>query len=153
MSSTTTPIPLSFATVSVGTPSDPLERKLKHISTADFQAIELGFPDLVSFASYFHSREIAENDYESLCSAGREVKKLCVKYGLGIMLLQPFSNFEGWEEGSEERKEAFERAKGWIEIMKCVGCDMLQVRLSLISPPPFPSLLPTFLHPYPQKQK
>ena len=43
------------------------------------------------------------------------------------MMLQPFANFEGWKEGSTERKEAFERAEGWIRIMKALSTDMLQV--------------------------
>lgn len=120
-------IPLSFASVSVGTPDDLLEEKLKAISSAGFQAIELGFPDLQSFASKFHKKEIKVDDYESLCSAGEEVKKLCQKNGLGIMMLQPFSNFEGWPAESKERKDAFSRAKGWIKVMQAVGTDMLQV--------------------------
>jgi hypothetical protein len=36
-------IPISFASVSVGTPGDSLPIKVKAISTAGFQAIELGF--------------------------------------------------------------------------------------------------------------
>ncbi|KAH7417386.1 xylose isomerase-like protein [Cadophora sp. MPI-SDFR-AT-0126] len=120
-------IPLSFASVSVGSSSSPLEAKLSAISKSQFSAIELGFPDLLSFASTFHKNEIAEDDYDSLCSAGEEVKNLCQKYGLGIMMLQPFANFEGWEKGSKEREDAFERAKGWIRIMQAVGTDMLQV--------------------------
>ncbi|PQE31088.1 3-dehydroshikimate dehydratase protein [Rutstroemia sp. NJR-2017a WRK4] len=120
-------IPTSFATVSVGTSDTPLPDKLSAISKAGFQAIELGFPDLLSFASTFHKKEIQENDYDSLCSAGQEVKKLCEQNKLQIMMLQPFSNFEGWPEGSDERKDAFERARGWIKIMGAVGTDMLQV--------------------------
>lgn len=120
-------IPTSFATVSVGTTSTPLPAKLSAISSAGFTAIELGFPDLVSFASTFHKKQIKENDYDSLCTAGTEVKTLCEKYNLGIMMLQPFSNFEGWPKGSNERKDAFERARGWIRVMGAVGTDMLQV--------------------------
>ena len=44
----------------------------------------------------------------------------------------------GWPEGSKEREDAFSRAKGWIEIMKAVGTDMLQACLSLPKPP-FPA--------------
>ncbi|KAJ5894138.1 hypothetical protein N7495_005829 [Penicillium taxi] len=43
------------------------------------------------------------------------------------MMLQPFANFEGWPKDSVKREEAFTRAKGWIEIMKAVGTDLLQV--------------------------
>lgn len=120
-------IPTSFATVSVGTPDDNLADKLKAISKAGFSAVELGFPDLVSFASKHHGKEIAEDDYDNLCSAGKEVAKLCEKNKLGIMMLQPFANFEGWSKGSDERKDAFDRANGWIRIMQAVGTDMLQV--------------------------
>ncbi len=119
--------PPVIASVSVGTPDDPLEDKLKAISSAGFTAIELGFPDLLSFAKTFHNKEMKEDDYGNLYKAGIEVKALCKKHNLRIMMLQPFSNFEGWEPGSKERGEAFERARGWIEIMHAVGTDMLQV--------------------------
>lgn len=127
-------LPISFATVSVGRPSDPFEDKLAAISGAGFRGIELGFPDLVSFASKFHKKEIEEDDYDRLCSAGSEVAALCKKYNLEIIMLQPFSNFEGWERGSKERSRAFSRAKGWIRIMQAVGTDMLQVRIVFFSP-------------------
>lgn len=120
-------IPVSFATVSVGTTEDSLEEKLQAISAAGFTAIELGFPDLLAFAQKQLGKEIEEDDFESLCSAGKDVKELCSKYELGIMMLQPFANFEGWPAGSKEREDAFSRAKGWIQIMQAVGTDMLQV--------------------------
>lgn len=124
-------IPTSIASVSLGTPNDPLPDKIKAISAAGFQAIELGFPDLVSFASSYHKREIKEDDYENLCFAGVAVRKLCAANKLGIMMLQPFANFEGWPEGSKERTDAFERAKGWIKVMQAVGTNMLQVCIIL----------------------
>ncbi len=43
------------------------------------------------------------------------------------MMLQPFSNFEGWSKGSKERADAFVRAKGWMRIMEALGTDMLLV--------------------------
>jgi hypothetical protein len=75
-------IPTFFATVSVGTPNDPLELKLKAISSARFQAIKLGFPDFLSFASSHSKKEINDNDFKILCGAGKEVKKLCEKSSL-----------------------------------------------------------------------
>jgi len=59
--------------------------------------------------------------------AGHQVATICEKYNLEIVMLQPLSNFEGWEPGSKERSEAFSRAKGWIKIMQAVGTSMLQV--------------------------
>ena len=120
-------IPACYATVSVGTPNDPLHKKLKAISAAGFQGIELAFPDLLSFASQNLDADVGAQDFDILCEAGQEVKRMCEELVLEIVMLQPFSNFEGWEPQSEERKDAFTRAKGWIRIMEAVGTDMLQV--------------------------
>ena len=120
-------IPVSYATCSIGKPTDPLPKKLKAISGAGFSGIELAFPDLLEFAKSHTGKEVEPSDYTSLCTAARDVKKLCDEQGLKIMMLQPFANFEGWERGSEESEDAFERAAGWINIMKAAGTDMLQV--------------------------
>lgn len=120
-------IPTSFATASLGAPTDSLEAKLSAIASAGYQGIEFGFPDLVSFASTKLGKEIKEDDYDSLCKAGEEVRKLCGKHKLRIMMLQPLARFEGWKKGSDERKASFARAEGWIRVMQSLGTDMLQV--------------------------
>jgi len=120
-------IPTCYATVSIGTPSYPLDEKLKAIASAGFQGIELGFPDLLSFASKKFDRAIGPQEFDRLCDAGQEVRSMCKELGLKIVMLQPFANFEGWEPQSEDREDAFRRAKGWIRIMEAVGTDMLQV--------------------------
>lgn len=120
-------IPVSYATCSIGKTTDPLDKKLKAISGAGFSGIELSFPDLLQFANKSLGKEVKDDDYASLCTAAKEVKKMCDDLGLKIMMLQPFANFEGWERGSKESEDAFERAAGWINIMKAAGTDMLQV--------------------------
>ncbi|KAK0515080.1 hypothetical protein JMJ35_002459 [Cladonia borealis] len=120
-------IPTCYATVSVGTPNHNLEEKLKAIAGAGFQGIELGFPDLLSFASKNLGRDVGPQEFDILCNSGLEVKRICTELGLKIVMLQPFSNFEGWKPQSAERKDAYKRAKGWIKIMEALGTDMLQV--------------------------
>ena len=131
-------IPTSYATVSIGNkPDHTLPKKLEAISAAGFTGIELGFPDLLTFATQ-HLRPgqqqdanspqaIKADDYDNLCAAARVLKSMTDAMGLKIMMLQPFSNFEGWAEGSEERKDAWKRAEGWMRIMEAAGTDMLQV--------------------------
>ena len=120
-------IPTCYATVSIGTPEHNLNHKLEAIASAGFQGIELGFPDLLSFASRYFHKQIQPQDFDALCRAGSEIKITCEKLGLKIVMLQPFSNFEGWKAQSQERDDAFRRARGWIRIMQAVGTDMLQV--------------------------
>ena len=122
-------IPTCYASCSIGhdNPAHTLENKLHAISDAGFDAIELSMPDLLSFAAIHTGKDVDPKDYDSLCSAGNEVKKLCQQLNLKILILQPFANFEGWPKGSPERKDAFERARGWPRIMEAVGTAMLQV--------------------------
>ena len=136
-------VPICYASCSIGTPEDPLPAKLNAISAAGFDAIELSMPDLLSFANSHFKKEVGPKDYDDLCKAGKEVKKLCAEKKLKILVLQPFANFEGWAKDSEERRDAFERAEGWIRIMDAVGTDMLQVHTQLSGYPsdtnaPFP---------------
>jgi sugar phosphate isomerase/epimerase len=75
--------------------------------------------------SWLTLAEIAEDDYSSLCEAGKTAETMCAGHGLKIRVLQPFANFEGWPEGSRQRQDAFARAKAWIDIMEALGTDML----------------------------
>ena len=88
-------IPTCYATVFFGTPNLPSDEKLKAIAAAGFQGIELGFPDLLSFASKNLGKDVGPHNFGLLCNAGLEVKRMCAGLGLKIVMLQPFSNFEG----------------------------------------------------------
>lgn len=129
-------IPLCYASVSIGCKAEhTLPKKLEAISAAGFQAIELGFPDLLSFANQQlrpgqqgdGPGEIKADNYESLCATAKVVKAMCDAKGLKILILQPFANFEGWAEGSPEGEDAWRRAEGWMRIMEAAGTDMLQI--------------------------
>ncbi|KAF2031762.1 xylose isomerase-like protein [Setomelanomma holmii] len=122
-------IPISYATCSLGSPSKPppLLDRLHAISSADFAAVELSFPDILSYGQTLLGHEVDPKNYDELCKVAAAIKQECDKRSLGIMMLQPFSTFEGWPEGSDGRKDAFERARGWIRIMQACGTDMLQV--------------------------
>lgn len=58
------------------------------------------------------------------------LRGVCDDRGVRIYMLQPFKNFEGWPADSPERREVFERARGWMKIMEGLGTDMLQVESS-----------------------
>lgn len=122
-------IPISYASCSIGYSDEhTIDKRLDAISAAGFTAIELSMPDIVDFAADFIGHKVEEKDFDDLAKTAAEIKKLCDSRKLGIMMLQPFANFEGWPEGSSERADAFDRARGWIKIMQACDCDMLQVR-------------------------
>lgn len=113
---------LDFASL---TAIPPLLDRLHAISTAGFAAIELSFPDILSYGPTVLGHEPDPNNYDELCKVAAAIKSECGKRKLGIMMLQPFSNFEGWRGGSEGRRDAFERVRGWTSIMQACGTDML----------------------------
>ncbi|KAJ8604641.1 hypothetical protein MRB53_041739 [Persea americana] len=122
-------VPCSFATCSIGYKEEHVLRdKISAIADAGFTGIELAFPDLVTFASQDRGREVKEDDYDTLCKAAVKVRAMADTKKLEIMLLQPFSNFEGWPKGSKERADAFVRARGWIAVMQACNCKTLQAR-------------------------
>ena len=121
-------IPLSYASCSIGcSPNDTLPRRLQAITEAGFSAIELSFPDILAYGAQITGNPIAPDNYPVIISVAEEIRKVCEENRLKIMMLQPFSNFEGWVKGSVEREEAYARATGWMEIMNVVGTDLLQV--------------------------
>ncbi|KAI1366649.1 3-dehydroshikimate dehydratase [Xylaria arbuscula] len=122
-------VPTSYATCSIGhKDSHTLPEKLKAISSAGFDGIELSMPDILSYGKQLHSgQEPDPKDYDTLVEIGKAIKSEVDANGLKILMLQPFANFEGWPNGSKEREDAFARARGWIRIMEAVGTDMLQV--------------------------
>lgn len=125
-------IPLAYASCSIGcVPSDTLPLRLQAISEAGFTSIELSFPDILDYGEQITGKTIAPDNYPEILPVAADIRKLCEENGLSIMMLQPFSNFEGWVKGSMDREEAFARATGWMEVMNVVGTDLMQVRQSI----------------------
>ena len=107
--------------------------KLRAISQAGFQSIELGMPDLQQYATQQLGKsfkqisdEDGSGDVESLLKIAREVKVLLDKLNLKVLCLQPFGEFEGYTD-KKKRDGKFAKAKVWMDVMEVVECDMLQV--------------------------
>lgn len=120
-------VPVAFASCSIGLGRHTLHQKIEAISQAGFTAIEISMPDLIAYARTLFNRRVREDEYDALAEAGRGVRQLAEHHKLKILVLQPFANFEGWKVGSREHKKAFDRARGWMDIMSALGTDMLQV--------------------------
>jgi 4-hydroxyphenylpyruvate dioxygenase len=101
----------SIATVSL---SGSLDEKLRAISAAGFDAVE-----------------IFENDLLSFSGSPRDVGKLCRELGLGICAFQPFRDFEGMPE--PQRARNFTRVERKFDLMQELGTDLLLI-CSNVSP-------------------
>lgn len=132
-------VPLALASCSIGLAHHTLPQKIEAIAQVGFQAIELSFPDILSHGRELQrlghlslpadGAEIQDDDYPTLAKVAEHIKHLCASQGLTILVLQPFSNFEGWDAQTraKERQAVFDKARGWLHIMDAAGTDMLQV--------------------------
>jgi len=132
MPSISPPKIVAYSTDSAGMhASHSLPKKLAAISKAGFTHVELAFPDLESYASQLNPgyKSLGRNgsgDLEVLCEVARKVREMCEELGMGVLVVHPFSRFEGYTDPIK-REESFERAKSWFKILKALNCQMLQV--------------------------
>ncbi|KAF4952622.1 hypothetical protein FSARC_12607 [Fusarium sarcochroum] len=123
-------IPISFASCSIPAKiKASLPDKLSAIRKAGFDGIELSMPDILGYGKLLSGSQPKEDDYEALADIAKQIKSLTDELGLKMMMLQPFANFEGWKKGEhdKERKQAFDKARGWIKIMEAASITLLQV--------------------------
>ncbi|KAH7312514.1 xylose isomerase-like protein [Stachybotrys elegans] len=123
-------IPTSFATCSfVNASGEALPEKLKAIKNAGFDGIELAMPDLLEYGGVVTGGEVSPTDYQAIAQVAKKVRQMTDELGLTILMLQPFANFEGWTVGTfdKERRDAFDRVRGWMLVMESAGIEMLQI--------------------------
>ncbi|KAL7940193.1 xylose isomerase-like protein [Trichoderma barbatum] len=106
-----------------------LSEKLEAIRYAGFDGVEMSMPDILTYSHHLRGEMLQEDDFEGIVSTSKEIRKMVNDLGLRILMLQPFSRFEGWSESQQPKKRAaaFQRAHGWIRVMEALGTDMLQV--------------------------
>ncbi|KZT70017.1 xylose isomerase-like protein [Daedalea quercina L-15889] len=123
---------LAYSTDSAGmNPTHTLPMKLRAIAEAGFPQVEIGFPDLEenasqAFPGYKKLDESGKGDLYNLLKAAKEVREMCHELGLKILVVHPFSEFEGYED-EQKRKTNMERARAWFKVLAALDCQMLQV--------------------------
>lgn len=123
-------LPTAFASCSISSRNgDTLLDKMESIREAGFEGMELAMPDILAFGKALTGEEVDEHDQDSMVLIARQIKRHAQKLGLTIVMLQPFSRFEGLPQPA--RREAFARASRWMAIMQALGTDMLQVSNAL----------------------
>lgn len=99
-------IPTSFASCSIPPYYDAkLPQKLEAIRNAGFDGIEMSMPDIVAYGRDIEGKEIQEDDYDTLSDVAKKIRILTDQLGLVILMLQPFSRFEGWNKDTHAKRE------------------------------------------------
>ncbi|KAH9836277.1 xylose isomerase-like protein [Rhodofomes roseus] len=108
-----------------------LPMKLRAIAEAGFPQVEIGFPDLEAYASqafpgYKELDNSGKGDLYNLLKTAKEIRELCRELGLKVLVVHPFSEFEGYDD-ERKRKENMTRARAWFKVLAALDCQMLQV--------------------------
>lgn len=82
-------------------------------------------------AAGFTDVEIFESDLIAYHGSPADVRKLCDDLGLKIITVQPFRDFEGYDE--PRRAKTFDRAERKFDLLQTLGADLLFV-CSSVSP-------------------
>jgi hypothetical protein len=75
-------------------------------------------PDPLPFSNEKLKKEVGPKGYDDMCQVGPEVKKLCQKLGLKILILQLLATFEGWKKGPVEIKMQLRERKDGCGLWK-----------------------------------
>lgn len=102
-----------------------LDVKLAEAGKAGFQGVEIFWEDLV-FAAKKIDPNADERNESDMLGAAQYARDLCEEYGLIVMALQPFMNYEGILDEAKHQ-EHIVKLKLWFKVVKILGVDMIQI--------------------------
>ncbi|KAK9319302.1 xylose isomerase-like protein [Lipomyces orientalis] len=121
--------PISIASLSLGrAPHHDLAEKIHAASAAGFQGIELYYEDIE-----LHAKQSSDGSFEeNILKSAQVFKDLCDECNLKVIVLQPFTNYDGLLDPAEHAQQ-IDKIKLWFKIAKVVGTDLILVTSNFFS--------------------
>ncbi|KAF9075067.1 4-hydroxyphenylpyruvate dioxygenase [Rhodocollybia butyracea] len=126
-------LPIVIASMSLGRAAvHDLEPKLAAAQEAGFDGIEVFWEDLVYHAKNYVSSKQREDlsalelNEEAMVKSAEQCKALCDKHGLSVLVLQPFTNYDGLVD-KEKHEMMIAKMGVFIKVAKALGTDMIQI--------------------------
>jgi 4-hydroxyphenylpyruvate dioxygenase len=120
-------LPIAVASMCLGrsTAFHELESKVKACAEAGFKGIEL-FYECIKLPAR-RAAEAGNGTFEeNLFKYCQQFRDLCDQYGLQVIAMQPFKNYEGLLSQAHHEKK-IEKAKRYINFCKILGCDIILI--------------------------
>jgi sugar phosphate isomerase/epimerase len=135
---------ISYASPSLGMHgSHTLDKKIFAAFEAGFSGIEIGFPDLLAYAKsqtvfpVLHGVEWAPDEpdpfeqdevaWTAIQDAAQKLRAILDEREMRVILLQPFSQYEGWRGDGVRREWVWRKAERWLAIAHILRSEALQV--------------------------
>jgi len=127
MSQPPPPLAPATATISIGKPgTHSIESILKAIAGAGLKGVEICYNNLVHHAISRFPTKSDDVEHHQLLEAAKDIKRQCDELHLTIIVLQPFSHYDGLLD-SELHQRMVARFERWLDIAKALGCDTIQI--------------------------
>ncbi|EKM57748.1 uncharacterized protein PHACADRAFT_170959 [Phanerochaete carnosa HHB-10118-sp] len=117
-----------FLVLALKTLLHTLPIKLRAIYDAGFTQVEVGLPDLETYAhqefngDYNKLDEGGKGDLDKLCEAAKKVRGLCHELGIEVLVVHPFSTYEGYGD-AQKKKQGLGRAQAWFRVLRVGSSD------------------------------
>lgn len=96
-------------------PLHSLDQKIRAAAQQGFQGLEI---------VYFDLERYGETQALSITTAAKQIRRLCDDFGLEIISLAPFENFDGTKSPLQERLSV---ASHWLDLARILGATYLQI--------------------------
>lgn len=73
-----------------------------------------------------HQYPETTNDDELKLACARQIGQWCQTYGIQVICLQPFKNFDGLAD-AQKRESRFRDLQLWLHLAECLGTDLIQI--------------------------
>ncbi|KAK5172905.1 uncharacterized protein LTR77_003027 [Saxophila tyrrhenica] len=111
-------------------PPSPLCPATATITEAGIKGIEICWSNLYHHAISLSSPQSEDVDHSQLLDAAKDIKRQCDDLALTVIVLQPFGHYEG-QLDDEKHKQTVARFEQWLELVKALGCDVIQIPSNL----------------------
>lgn len=128
------PCRFGIASLSLGRASaHKLPEKLRQAHVYGIEGVEIFYEDLE-----YHARDLSASEPDrspspdALLRAAVDVRNLCEQYSLAIIVLQPFSGYEGLLD-REAHAHMLDKLRLWFRIAHVLRTDVIQIPSSFLS--------------------
>lgn len=132
-----------IASQSLGGPEyHGIREKLRAAADCGMKSVEIFEEDLLNLCQLVQNKDVLEprftpypaghryngstDEDELKLACARQIGQWCQTYGLDVICLQPFKNFDGLN-NPHKREARFQDLQLWLHLAQCLGTDLIQI--------------------------
>lgn len=106
------------------------DTKIEQAAKAGFEGVEIFYEDLEYLSKWDQGMSEEQNfsgsEEQAILAAAQEARRICDRYSLLVIALQPFLFYEGLLDRSQHELK-IQKLKTWFRIVRILGTDLIQI--------------------------